>query len=454
MRLSRRTWLTCLALYLIGQIFFLINIGFPAKQNFDEFHYVPAAKSFLELKESRNYEHPPLAKELMAVSIGVFGDNPLGWRFISTVFGSITLVGMYLWGLAVFGNQAGALLVASLTMVNQLLYVQSRIGMLDTFMMAFLSLAAAGFCAFWKSELDARVQRKLLLVTGICLGLATSCKWFAVIPWVGFLGLIALIRLFQSWNTRFAGVDSPKSPLNRDHNHNDGPEEFYSPALWQNLSLRDFIIYLGIVPCAAYFATFLPFLFFTKADGNGTFEILDLFKMQYRMWDGQMRVVTPHPYGSLWHQWPLMNRPIWYAFDKEGDTKQWVRGVVLLGNPWIMWGGLLALLYSFWEWVKTRSRSAFLILAFYGMFMFSWPFVPRKLSFYYYYYPAGMTLSLAMTQVLQCWNNPAHLRHWRIAAATMLLIAFVLFVYFFPILSGELIPSDSFRKWMWMRRWI
>src|SRR4051794_15618530 len=94
--------LTCVALFALAMILFLINIQFPRNHDFDEFHYVPSAKQFLDLKVNQNWEHPPLGKELMAVSIGIWGDRPIGWRFASVLFSSLTLVGMYLWALAVF----------------------------------------------------------------------------------------------------------------------------------------------------------------------------------------------------------------------------------------------------------------------------------------------------------------------------------------------------------------
>ena len=36
-----------IGLYLVSQILFLIGIQFPTKVDFDEFHYVPAAKALI-----------------------------------------------------------------------------------------------------------------------------------------------------------------------------------------------------------------------------------------------------------------------------------------------------------------------------------------------------------------------------------------------------------------------
>jgi dolichyl-phosphate-mannose-protein mannosyltransferase len=153
---------------------------------------------------------------------------------------------------------------------------------------------------------------------------------------------------------------------------------------------------------------------------------------------------------STWKDWPLLSRPIWYAFDKEGAQGELVRGVILLGNPLVMWGGLVALLACLLGWLRFRSREAFLILAFYAMFYGSWVAIPRKIAFYYYYYPAGMLLSLALAYLFE--QAEAGRKPW--ARWTFLAISFGLFVYFFPVLAALKIPSEDFRRWMWFWSWV
>ena len=134
---TKRLILICVGLFLLSQILFLVNIQFPSGHNFDEFHYVPSAKQFLEMRENQNWEHPPLGKELMAVGIasGATSRSAGGHEH---GFGTFTLIGMFFWALLLFDDLGIALWVALLTLVNSLLYVQARIGMLDTFMFGFI----------------------------------------------------------------------------------------------------------------------------------------------------------------------------------------------------------------------------------------------------------------------------------------------------------------------------
>jgi dolichyl-phosphate-mannose-protein mannosyltransferase len=426
---------TSLIIYLFCQVFFLINIQYPATPNFDEFHYIPSAKQFLELVVNQNYEHPPLGKLIMAAGIGVFGDNPLGWRVMSTLFGALTCVGMYLFAFVLFQSEQAALWTAILTLANQLLFVQARIGMLDTFMFTFIIGGLTAFCASFGHIPGLKGKEgSLLSLAGAFFGFAMACKWFGIITWVSCVGFFVVTQVLHQRKIRL--------PIYLGENGFQGSQ-------WKNLSWLTFIIALVILPLLTYFSTFIPFLFLDYPNPNDA----NWFTMQWKMWDGQLRVVSDHPYNSAWWGWPLMIRPIWYAFDRNALNPNLVRGVLLLGNPLLMWGGLVAMLICFYDgWIK-RVHSAFIISFFYLAFTFCWALIPRKIAFYYYYYPSGMILSFAWAYLF--WSNQAStfkllngLRWW------ILLLSIAFFVYFYPILAALEVPADSFTLWAWFRSWI
>jgi dolichyl-phosphate-mannose--protein O-mannosyl transferase len=268
------------------------------------------------------------------------------------------------------------------------------------------------------------------------LGLGTATKWFGVIPWAMCLGLIIFVRLLQNWGVRFANYSST---------------DWYQRDLWRGVKTTDFLLYFVAVPLLVYYSTFFPALL-QKENAHSLWDIL--FDAQARMWDGQGRVVDSHPYMSSWTGWALLKRPIWYAFDKEGTADESVRGVLLLGNPLMMWGGLVALTYCFKDWLNERRRDAMLIAVTYLAFYFSWAVIPRKVAFYYYYYPAGMTLSLAITYVFHRLKDSKLASTASIAQACFLGAAMGLFIYFFPILAALKIPANSYVKYTWFQSWI
>ena len=392
----------------------MINLSHPLTHNFDEFHYIPSALQWLHLAPNQNWEHPPLAKLLIAVGVGIFGDNPIGWRIMSTLFGSITLVGMYHLAYALFSNSRQAAWVcAAVTLFNQLLYVQARIAMLDTFMMGFLVWALWGVVR--SVEGNSVLKIRYIRTAGACMGFAIACKWFAIVPYF----MCAFVLVFEMFRQRSTN------------------------------KAFDILIYWVITPAICYFATFLPYLLIEKSPPHTLIEIFTT--MQTAMLSGQQRVVNTHPYMSNWLQWITMERPIWYAFDREGD--KYVRGVLLLGNPLIMWGGLVAVFACAVDaLVRLRkgfeaAKTSIWIFYLYAGFALCWVVIPRKVAFYYYYYPAGMILGLAVTYWLIKIKKPQIL--W-----SLLGVLLGVFIYFFPILSAIKIDASTFTRWMWLRSWI
>lgn len=426
---SRRAFLYwAIAIFVFAELLFLVGIQFPRGTNFDEFHYVPAAKMFLEGTGFRNLEHPPLVKAILAVGIAIGGDRPFGWRFMSTIFGAFTLLGVFFWARVFFKrNLKLCLFVVGVTLFNHLLFVQARIAMLDTFMECFLLWACALFCWSWDKSLEPPGESAGrfsptafhgLIASGVCFGLAAGCKWFGFVGWMGCLGMALVGWAGQRFGIRGI-VDA-----------------------WPRWKLREIWLGLGLAMFVAYWATYLPL--YLVADAN--YSLTRFFTLHPEMWDAQQRVPGKHNYRSVWSQWPLLSRPMWYQFDAEPTNSAEVRGVALIGNPWVMWTGVVAVLVSTWLWIRNQSRYAMWIAAFYSLFFLSWVFIPRALTFYYYYYPAGMLLGLAVGYVLQ--NRSERLR-WTYLAFTALI-----FIYFYPILAAVKIPMPSFYRWMWFRSWI
>lgn len=120
----------------------LVRLETPSAPFFDEVHYLPAARAVLDLEWATNVEHPPLAKQIIALGIAIFGDEPLGWRIMSVVFGTLALFASMRAMWFTSQTRAASLLTGLFVSTNFLLFVHARIAMLDVFMVAFLMLAA------------------------------------------------------------------------------------------------------------------------------------------------------------------------------------------------------------------------------------------------------------------------------------------------------------------------
>lgn len=403
----RRPLPVALLIAVAAQLLFSLRLTSPSILVFDETHYVPAARTLLSLARPVNIEHPLLGKELIALGILLFGDNALGWRALSTVAGTAVIAGVFaiLW--LGTGRLRTAVVGALCALLNFTIFVQARIGMLDGFMASFVVGGAA--CLLWSMRGRGGQVWRRWLGGATLLGLATACKWTAA-PYVAFAGAAFLI-------------------LRR-------------PDRWPGLKPLSALTALGLVSVAAYLVTFAPAFFYAEQP----LTLANLLPFQLVMYGQQAQVLPSHSYQSSWWTWPLLIRPIWYFYQPVDGAQ---RGVLLLGNPLIMWGGLVAVAACVWGWIRTRDiklgSAAGLWIASFAV----WPLIPKSLGFYYYYYLPSIWLCVAIAAVVDHWREGA--RGWDEA---FLMVAAVLFVWFHPILSAAPLGGPrAFARWMWFDSW-
>jgi dolichyl-phosphate-mannose--protein O-mannosyl transferase len=368
------------AIFLVSHLLLLIGLATPDKFVFDEVHYVPAARQMLEPVPSKpmlNPMHPPLAKELIAVSIAAFGDNSLGWRYPATLFGALAIVAIYLCGLALFSAEGPAIAAAVIAFFNQMVFVQSRVAMLDIFALALGLLATAAFMHGFRE----RRPHAMFALAGALFGLAAACKWSGLFSLGVSIVIVAVIRLMQSWRTGFADAR---------------PGDWYRPDQWPDFRIAHFALCFVVLPALTYLATFVPVYGLSPSD---------LIEAQRRIFtDNTTTAIAGHTYMSSWPSWPFLIRPVWFLFDKLGDDS--VSAIVLLGNPLVLWPALIALAVTLRDFILTRRWDAFLILMFYFGPYLAWALLPRALSFIYYYLPAATAASLALVYALRRKNLP------------------------------------------------
>lgn len=410
-------------LFLTAHFTLLIGVTTPEKFYFDEVHYVPAARQMLEPvmpQPMLNPMHPPLAKQMIALSIRAFGDGPLGWRYPGVLFGSLAIVAMYLCGLALFAAQGPAIASALLAFFNQMLFVQSRIAMLDIFALAFSLFAIA---AFMQGFRKAR-PHLMFALAGLSFGLSAACKWSGLFALAVSIVIVAVIRLMQGWRVQFGDGNAV---------------DWYRPDLWPGFRFHHFVTCFVLVPAIVYLSTFVPLY---------GLSLPDIWEAQRRIFsDNTTTAIAGHTYMSSWPSWPFLVRPVWYLFDKIGDDR--IAAVVFLGNPLLLWPALPALGLCLRDWIVARRREAFLILAFYFGTWLAWALLPRTLGFLYYYLPAATLASLALVYAFRRGGTPRWLL-WGFVA-----FAFAGFAAMLPITAAFVGTSMmTFNRLMLFQSWI
>lgn len=387
-----RLALTATGIGVLALAFFLAGIGGEPWLFFDEPAYVNGARSLLTGQQDANPEHPPLAKFFIAGAIKLLGDNPHGWRLASAVFGAFTLVAIFLWTYLLLRDYTLALTAAALTLLNNFLFVMSRVAMLDVFYFAFVMWGVLAFTAAILLELSLAQRRVLLLISGLLFGLGTACKWNAVVS----LAAVALVAVVLY--------------LRKTHH-------------LREIGLITLVSGLAVLPITAYTLAYWPLCHRFHLP----FTYHELAALNTYIWRYHVQCPGSAALNSPWYRWFFRASP------ERGLT-------YLMGNFVVVWAGLAALVLCIWRFVRGFVLPEGLVALFYAVNLLQWVVIPQKRLVYYYYYPPAMFLGVAIVIVLSRANGP---RVFGIRVSVLILAAAaVFFLYCYPRMMALEAPYD------------
>lgn len=324
-----------LSLLLLLSLFLrVVRLDYSKNYVFDEVYYPFTAKEYLKgnseawewwtkAPEGNAYAwvNPPLAQEIMAGSMFILrSTDSFAWRLPGIIMGVLSIYLVYYLGVLLFKKNTVALLSAVIFSVDGLNFVQSRIGMLDIYLVTFCLLS---FVFFIKNKFS---------ISAIFLGMALANKWTAVY----LLGLFILLLI------RY------------------------------RLSIKIFNFLL--IPPFVYLLIYLPF-FLT---GHTLNQFLQLINQQ---WWYHTHLKATHDYASPWWSWPFNLYPVWYFVDYPKDQ---IANIFAFGNPVVFWGGIAAILLTIRDYLKRRSESLLLVLAGFFFLWLPWAISPRLMFIYYF----------------------------------------------------------------------
>ncbi len=421
-------WGWCIAIPAVFMALASIRLAIPSEPYFDEIHYLPAARELLSWWEGMggeyiNREHPLLGKELIALGMAIFGDNPLGWRIMPLLAGTLAVGAAMraLWHASL--DRFATLAFGVLLVTGFHLLIHARIAMLDIFMVAFLALATWQFAAAIRQP---ETGRRRLALTGIAIGCALASKWNAV-PLAMTFGLAFFAARLAAGRRRLfnsrCGVPVP------------------------GISLIEAFVWLGAVPLAVYALTFVPGYTLGNAAAPSPLAERGLIGLHQDMLSLQQQVIAAHNYQSTWDHWMLNTRGIWYLYEVEDGAQ---RGVMLIGNPLTMLLGLPALGWCLWTGLPRGDWAKLGAVAGYGASLGLWLIAPKPVQFYYHYVMPSVFLLAALAMALSDLRSSG--RQWW--AYGVLGGSVAIFAFFFPILTaGALDGPQSFAKWAWIAGW-
>lgn len=430
-------WPLAISIVLFAALARLLYIHFPPSFYFDEVYHGFTATTYLH-NDPKGYEywasppegvayewtHPPLAKLLMAAGMFILGENSVGWRSSSVVFGTgvIALTGVLAHQL--FGRKRISLLAMLLASFDGLLLSMSRIAMNDMHFLFFMLCSLICYIEFKKVLfVKDRFKKQVLWwsLTMVSIALALASKWTAL-----YLGaaitLDFAVTLLITW----------KFP-------------------WKTL-ITVSLLSLFIVP-TIYLSSYLQFFM----QGH---TLKEWKETTQQMWWYHTGLEATHGYQSRPIQWILNLRPVWMHVDYTQSEQKRLAHIYNVGNPLFFWTGLVAVGFlSVRILHATQKRfTAFVFnqklqkpvpvvwnLAFpLFVYFFMWTpwIVSPRIMFFYHYAPA-----LPLLAILTAYGFDKLIQGGKQAKAliyVLVLLSAVVFVVLYPMNTGIFMPERYF----------
>ncbi|MEU0601404.1 phospholipid carrier-dependent glycosyltransferase [Streptomyces sp. NPDC006393] len=433
--------------------------------------------------------HPPVGKYVIGLGELMFGFNPFGWRFMTALLGTLSVLILCRVGRRLFRSTFLGCLAGTLMAVDGLAFVMSRTSLLDGVLMFFVlaafacllidrDRARARLAAALPADADGRVRpdartadtfwmmwRPWRWLAGLLLGLAIGTKWN------GLFFLIAFGVMTVLWDVGARKVAGARRP--------------YVAVLKYDVGFA----FLATVPVAllTYLLSWTGWIL-SPADGTGGYfrnwAATDgrgshwswlmpdwwrsLWHYEHEVYKFNVGLSSPHTYQSNPWSWIVDARPVSYFYESPspgtagcpadaGD--KCAREVLALGTPVLWWAACAALVYVLWRWFFRRDWRAGAIACGVAAGWLPWFNYQERTIFFFYTIVFVPFLCLAVTMLIGAIIGPPGATDTRRVIGTtgagvlVLLIAWN-FIYFWPLYTGTAIPIDSWRSRMWLDTWV
>ena len=444
------------ALVVLGFATRFLWIQNPSQVVFDEVHFGKFASAYFDGHYYFDI-HPPLGKLLIAAGAALSGYGAyvrehgvfdfatigeqyaampyVGFRLFPAIAGALLPLAVYFFVRSLNGSDLAALGTGFLALFDNALLTQSRLALMDSFLLLFGFLGLATFFVARNKGYD----WKRLALSGFLFGLSISVKWTGL----SFLGLAGLVYLYDAFRSVLANRSQAFSVI--------APRFF--------IALACFII----VPLLVYYAVFAVHFHLLVHPGSGDAYMDQNFwrlptlgrfiELNDKMYFYNTTLKATHPYGSPAWTWPFMVRPIYYWI---GDVVPGAAArIYLIGNPVAWMLGVVGLICGlFIDKLGEKQKFVYAVL-FIGYLANFIPFFDITRVLFLYHYFAALIFSFALVSV---WLAEAteHLgRRTRMALYVGLGAAvFAGFVFFAPLAYGSLLTDHAYHLRTWMQSWI
>ena len=394
--------------------FRLWRLDTPKGYIFDEIYYAKNAYSLIssgvELDQEGGPEfvvHPPLGKWLIGIGIKLFGNNEFGWRSSSALFGSASVLLIYLIAKRLFKSEFLALSAALLMAVDGLSLVMSRVALLDIFLMFFILLT---FYFLLKEN---------YWLSGMAIGLGVSTKWSAA-----FLIPILLLLTLKLKELNISQI----------------------------LKRGGQFVFL---PMAIYFTSWIGWFVSDKgwARNSESNPISSLWNYHLEILNFHTNLVEKHSYSANPWSWLVLGRPtsFYYQSGNSCGAEECAQEILAMGTPLLWWGAIIAVAITLGFYIRTRNRSAEIVLAGFAGTYLPWFIFQDRTMFYFY---SISTLPFLILALVYCFDLLLKYGNYQRLIMLFIFVVAINFIYFLPVYIGIEIPYSQWLNRMWLPSWI
>lgn len=418
---------------------------------FDEIYYTRTAYEFIHGLPTYENTHPPFGKDLIALGASILGTTPFGFRFMGALFGVLMLPFMYLLGRNITRNRGLGAFICFLFAFDFMHFTQTRLTTIDVFVTFFIIVMYYFMERYINLSFYDTPLKKTWIPLGACgiaFGFGVASKWTGAYAGAG-LAIIFFTQLFIRYKEYLFAQKTPKGTTN-------GISHKCIISTFRENTTKTILfcmIFFVAIPFTIYLLSYIPFV---DAYRPGLFE--RMLKNQETMFSYHSGLEATHPYSSTWYEWPTMDRPIFYYSNNLGGNVR--QGISSFGNPLVWWVGIPAFVYILYLAFKDKDRrkdACFLCIAYLAQYL-PWMLVTRC-TFIYHYFPSVPFITI---MIGYCFLQLKYKLEYKIGAKafyglviTYAAAAFVLFLLFYPVLSGQPVTTEYVDKFLrWCDGWV
>ncbi len=405
---------------------------------FDEIYHARTAYEYLNNIEPFELTHPPLGKVFISLGIIIFGMNPFGWRIVGTLFGAAMVPLMYIFGKKMFEKSFYAFCSAFLMMFDFMHFTQTRIATIDVYVTFFVILMYYYMYDYFVAKSYASgfpKSLKPLFLSGLFFGLGAASKWIALYGSAGLAMLFFISRLTEYLEY--------KKLSNNDETKATKWLKNFIP-LHIKSTMIYCVLFFIIIPGGIYFFSYLPIVTI-PGKGNWLIEIINNQKFMYTY---HSTLTKTHPFASSWWQWPLILRPTWLYIGRTINDK--ISTISTMGNPAIWWTSILAVFGSLLIAIEKKDKKIFVIFIAIAFQYLPWVLVTRATWIYHFFSTVPFIILCTVYVIKYFLEKYPNIKY---IIYTYLAIVFLLFIFFYPVISGMGVSSEYIHKLVWLPSW-